>query len=194
MRKQKNKQDPLKEMETRRALRKHINTYQVNTLDRLTAGRDHWAWHARGGRLDFISKQVTPLGLDRRTLERMVGEPKGKQAVAFILDGRWVAKCPDCEGQEVVDPDEPLFVCLNVRCLGQLNEYYPRLVRFPGAKKTKQIEEILLARPNPINRSWLIDEDMDQLKQENIDHGLPERVDLVEVQNGMGYANNTLNR
>lgn len=181
MRKLKKKQDPLSENQVRRALRKHINTYQVNTLDRLTAGRDHWAWQARGGRLDFISKQIVSLGLDRRTLERLVGEPKGKQAVAEILDGRWIAKCPDCNGQEVVDPDEPVFVCLNPRCLNRLNDGFPRKIMFPGAERMLQIEEILLARPNPINRNWLRDEDLDQLKQENIEHGLPERVDTVEV-------------
>jgi hypothetical protein len=194
MRRLKNKQDPLSEMQMRRALRKHINTYQVNTLDRLTAGRDHWAWHARGGRLDFVSKQVTPLGLDRRTLDNLVADTQGTQAVAFVLDGRWVAKCPDCNGQEVVDPDEAIFVCLNPRCLNQLNDGFPRRVRFPGVERMLQIEETLLARPNPINRNWLIDEDIVQLKSENTEHGLPERVELVEVNNGLGNTNNTLNR
>ena len=194
MRKLKHKQDPLNENEMRKALRKHINNYQINNLDRLTAGRDHWAWHARGGRLDFVSKHVMPLGLDRRTLDCLVAKPRGKQAVAEILDGRWIAKCPDCNCQEVVDPDEPIFVCLNPRCLNRLNDGYPRKVKFPGTKKLKDIEETLLARPNPINRNWLIDEDIDQLKQENIEHSLPERVELVEVQHGLGNANNTLNR
>ena len=164
----------IKELE--RAARKHILPYQLHIRTRLTSGYDHWDWNAGGDRKKFVVKNA-----HRRPptfLSLMLSdEIKGEAINAFVLDGRWVARC-ECGGQEVVDHRDPLFICLNPICYNISTGHYPRKVRFPSKKDRKKLAEILLARPNPINRNWDRNgifgkpETLEDLERENENHGL----------------------
>lgn len=183
----------LSDKEVRKALRKHLSPYQLKNLRRLASGRDHWRWHCgeNGSRLAFTSKQLKgmlrrfsmPRDIVRSLIEH---EPVGPALEPLILDGRWVARC-ECGGQEVVDPADPVFVCHNMACLNTSVNHKPRRVKFPSKKDRKKISEILLARPNPINRNYdpngiVGDSDTIQgLELENIEHGLAGAVEVKEV-------------
>ena len=194
MYRQKDPQVPLSAAEMKRALRKHMNPYQMYTLHRLTDGRDHWTWFVgREGarREEFVLMQARNMTAHEPTLAKLVnGMPQGDRVHAFVLDGRWVARCPDCRtGQEVVSRDSPAFVCLNAVCLNVVKGHYPRPVKFPPAGVLRQLEETLLARPNPVNRNWDAQglatgkvESVADLKAENIQHALPPAV-AVELEN-----------
>jgi len=73
------------------------------------------------------------------------GEPKGKPVYAEINFGRWIARCPDCNGAEDVDPDEPIFYCIS--CGNFKNNGRPRKVIFPDKKEREAIEKEVLKRP-----------------------------------------------
>lgn len=180
MYRQEEPQKKLSVTELEKAAKKHVLAYQVHVTDRLTSGQDHWYWNARGDRLAFIAKQTRSLDSDIRG--KLLGtKAKGTRVEAFILDGRWVARC-SCGGQEVVDPDDPLFVCLNPSCLNVANGHEPRPVKFPTKAKMRKLYGILLARQNPINRNWDphgfygAPEAIEDLETENVEHGLPKRV------------------
>ena len=172
----------IKELE--RAAKKHMLPYQIQTRHRFTSGQDHWYWNARGDRKRFIVK-ITHRRPPKFLALMLSDESKGKLVYAFILDGRWVARC-ECGGQEVVDPNDPLFVCLNPACYNISSGHYPRKVKFPSKKDRKKLAEILLARPNPINRNWDRNgvfgkpETLEDLERENADHGLT-KVKVEEV-------------
>jgi hypothetical protein len=182
-------QTPLSGEQLRLAMRKHVNMYQLQKVERLTGGQDHWDWFigaAGASRSEFVYRNVhQALFISAEILARLMHDKSRGTAVrAFILDGRWVARCPDCEtGQECVDQNEPLFSCLNIHCLGIGNDHWPRPVSFPNVAQQRSLSEILLARPNPINRNWDRDgkvlgnpETFKMLEDENAAHGLPKRV------------------
>jgi hypothetical protein len=181
----------LKGKQLKWALRKRINSYQIKNLNRFTGGKDHWAWHSRGDRKKFVYRHLVGLA-ERHGLEKdifdslMNAEPVGPEITATLIDGRWVARC-ECGGQEVVDPDDPVFVCLNPNCLNAMVRHNPRRVKFPNKRKMQSLAEILLARENPIHRNWL-GESLDELEKENQRHNLPKRVTVREVTHGMVNA------
>ena len=177
-------QENLSIRELERTARKQLLPYQVQVRHRLTLGQDHWRWNAGGDRKRFIVKVThrrPPEFLDLMLSDKTKGVP----VTAFILDGRWVARC-ECYGQEVVDHQDPLFMCLNPSCYNISAQHYPRKVKFPTKKDRKRLAEILLARRNPINRNWDRNglfgkpETIEDLERENADHGLT-KVKVEEV-------------
>lgn len=164
----------VKELE--RAAKKYLQTYQIQNHHRITAGRDHWEWSAKGDRRAFILKNTR--GRPPAYMSLLLSDnTKGTPVEAFIQDGRWVARC-ECMGQEVVDPQDPLFVCLNPSCYNVSSGHYPRAVNFPTKQERKKLAEVLLARTNPINRTWDRTglygkpETIEDLERENKKHGL----------------------
>jgi hypothetical protein len=119
----------------------------------------------------------------------LTGTPKGKPVAAEINFGRWIARCPDCNGAEDVDPNEPIFYCFS--CGNFSNNGRPRSVIFPPTKERKAIEAEILKRPVKIrgganelermvnavpevvtdegilSRSWLPGETVDEIKRQN---------------------------
>ena len=119
----------------------------------------------------------------------MKGEPTGKVIKAEINFGQWIAKCPDCNGAEAVDPSEPIFYCFS--CGNYKQNGRPRKVEFP--KDREEIEKLVLARPikigmgthniervtlakptiwtkfGPLSRSWVPGETVADLKKQNED-------------------------
>lgn len=92
--------------------------------------------------------------------------------MARVNHNRWIADCPDCNGAEFVFLDELHFWCAN--CQNASVGHKWRRVKLP--ENRADIEAILLARPLPDNRNWSVDDDLNAMRQENLDHGLPAEV------------------
>ena len=111
---------------------------------------------------------------------------------AEIEIGRWVAKCPTCNGSELVDPADPIFYCCS--CGNRSTGGKPMNVVFP--RNVNLIEKEVMKRPvddsvgrnkmerafnakalisvtingvaKPLSRSWTHDETLRDLKRQNI--------------------------
>lgn len=107
-------------------------------------------------------------------------------ARAYVYTGLWVADCPrGCNNTERLFEDLPNH--LQKRKIGfncSYCHYSTPHVEWPS--NTREIESVLKLRPIPHNRNWYPkDHDIavrfriphgqtiDELKQENIDHGVP---------------------
>jgi len=136
--------------------------------------RRHFGWYQIDKMIQQTGDRFIPDGLDADALmERILAEPRGKAVTAYINQNRWVATC-ECGGCEVVDPDDPVFFCLNPLCLNMSNKHYPRPVKFP--KNREAIEDALLVRPEADTRNWYAYETVEQLEKQNTAHGLPKNV------------------
>jgi hypothetical protein len=89
------------------------------------------------------------------------------QVSAYIIESKWVADCPHCTATSVVQLDSPFFC---PACAMQGNEFNPSLIVLPALRS--EIEHLLLARPNPANRNWLLSESVADLRRENKEHGV----------------------
>jgi hypothetical protein len=110
----------------------------------------------------------------------------GNSVYAEINAGRWIAKCPDCNGAEAVDPDERVFYCLS--CGNERVGGKHRKVVFP--KNWKAIEKEILKRPvkvrpgrdpiaqaftaipDKLPRAWTTDETLEDIQKQNKEVGL----------------------
>lgn len=77
---------------------------------------------------------------------------------------RWIAKCPDCSGAEYVWLADPRFLC--AQCANRGIGHRWRRVEIPADRR--QIERMLLARPDPETRVWQPEESVEQLAAENV--------------------------
>lgn len=84
--------------------------------------------------------------------------------IARVEHGRWLADCP-CGSGVAVHPEWP-----NAGCL-ECGRWWP--VVLPSDWKV--IEDVLIARPQALNRGWLIGETVEKLEAENEQRGLPIR-------------------
>lgn len=173
--------------------------------DKILTARDYAIAEGCSGVRERIRKWGIVRGLP------VVGEaPDGTAVTAQINRGRWIAICPDCHNAEAVDPEEPVFFCLNCGNIGNGRKFRP--VNFPGERE--DIEEVMLKREvlelpgaNPIEvaikaiplseeRSWTPDKDISgeleairearKPKQED-----PEPVDPAPVEEAPGDAEDT---
>lgn len=116
--------------------------------------------------------------------------PSGQTVRARIWQGQWIGDC-ECGGAEFVEPSEPIFYCFSCGNRGNNNRVRP--VEFPVQRE--EIEAAVLARPVndmrgltdmeraglaraavvvvvdgvqlPLVRSWLPDESLEELLQQN---------------------------
>lgn len=111
-------------------------------MDKIITAKDY----AKRAGFKTVTEYIQNLCLKKGRLidTPMEGEPTG-EVVAEINWGRWIAKCPDCNGAEDVDPDEPIFYCFS--CGNYKNRGKPRKVKFPSKKVREEIEAELLKRP-----------------------------------------------
>lgn len=112
------------------------------------------------------------------------GKISGDPAPAFVDFGRWLAKCPDCNGAEYVSFEDKIFYCFS--CGNYANCGDGRPVKFP--RNRKAIENELLKRPqiftaggNPLarqfharaklpqlSRTWNVDETIEDLQEQRV--------------------------
>jgi len=109
---------------------------------------------------------------DRWPGHRVVWETRGHIVRAWVNQGNWVVNCPHCKGSQIAEPGHP-FYCVD--CLMVGNEGYAQKVWFPGARRT--IERLLMMRPDPATRNYLVGETVDSLRAENLEHHLGTDID-----------------
>jgi len=89
-------------------------------------------------------------------------------AIAHISHSRLLADCPNCLGAEYVWRKGPhIMVC--ALCGNSDIGGKCRIVIVPEATLLNKIEKVLLERPNPANRTWFINESLEQLQAENLE-------------------------
>lgn len=131
----------------------------------IRTANQQWSVRTAGGYKTWINTL-----LDQRWAgARADWEVAGLPVLAFVVNSDWVVHCPDCTEQVIAQPGEPFYCpeCQNVMNAGKSHS-----VIFPTNQE--EIETVLLARPLPATRNWLLGETIKQLKQENLDHGVPE--------------------
>jgi hypothetical protein len=84
-----------------------------------------------------------------------------KPVLAYINDSRWVANC-ECGGGELVSEGQEMLC-------GSCGVVSP--VKFPTKKKVEQLERLLEVRPVR-SRNWNLEETVDELLAQNIEHGI----------------------
>jgi hypothetical protein len=98
-------------------------------------------------------------------------------ARAYMNQGRWIADCPFCGGAERLwdgtvqrrkPAPFPFGLAGGLLHCGYTGSSCP--VEFPGDKDT--IESILGRRPDELTRNWLLDETVEDLLFENLEHGV----------------------
>ena len=119
--------------------------------------------------LEAIKKIGIPLARKRgRTLKITTEINKDYKVIAYINYGRWIAKCPWCNGADFVFKNEPYYFCFS--CLNRAVDNKRIEVIFP--KNINAIEQILLKRPLEINQNWLPEETIADLEKENKANGV----------------------
>ena len=88
---------------------------------------------------------------------------------AYVNHGRWLARCPYCNGCEYVSEGTPFFCC---SCGMMENDHRPMRVVFPDDRA--EIEAVLEVRAAK-HAHWTPDETVADLKKENKAHHLPVR-------------------
>jgi len=97
-------------------------------------------------------------------------ETGGQPLKAWINYSNWSVTCDMCNESVVAEPSDPVFYCPN--CENAANGYRARPVEFPDQDTKHEIERLLLLRPNPDTRTWYADETLDDLKKQNLEHGI----------------------
>jgi hypothetical protein len=93
---------------------------------------------------DWVLKQSSERFHKNMIRYPFTGKVAERKTVNARIDfGRWVADCPDCNGCEYVNPDDPFFFCLS--CGNVTLEGLARKVIFP--KNMPDIEKELIRRP-----------------------------------------------
>jgi hypothetical protein len=98
------------------------------------------------------------------------GYVDSKPLIAYVNNGNWLVKCPDCNGIEGAW-EEGNFMCMN--CFNSSVGHKYRKTVFPDNRR--EIEILLFPRPL-VNRNWA-GETLDKLKEENEVH----KSELLEV-------------
>jgi len=169
--------------------------------NKIATGTDKAQWKLRNEKFrhrDFLASsirnKIKGLGPGiQYALDALRDGPEGPAVLAYIIHGRWMASCntklgdgSSCVGVEVVDPDDPVFMCLSCFNLDNNGKLAP--VDFPAGQYKTDIEEILVSRPLILTRGWLPQqgETLVNLIGENIEHGAPVSDRLLEYYEGMG--------
>jgi hypothetical protein len=116
-----------------------------------------------GGYRNFITEMIR--GRWQNT-DLINWTPQGS-VKAYVLRSNWVARCPTCRNVMFVQFGEPFYCC---DCYMQFNDHHAMNVQYP--KQVWEIEQILLMRPNPLNRNWLLGETLEDLISEQQAQGI----------------------
>ena len=92
--------------------------------------------------------------------------PKSSKLKACIDNGRWIVRCPDCHGAELVSRKWKKFYCIS--CSNSEHGHKIRPVQFP--KNADRIEETLLKRPHHDFMYWEPGQTIRQLKSKKEFH------------------------
>jgi len=95
-------------------------------------------------------------------------------AIVYANVGRWVADCPQpfCRNAEHAGMYEGEFGGLTEAAMHcrRCNTAWP--VTWPPPYTRVAIEQLLMERPDPLNRNWLPTQTVSELAAENMEHGI----------------------
>lgn len=83
--------------------------------------------------------------------------------------GRWLVDCPSCPSALGLPPGTPVYSCWDCDAVAE--------IVWPA--NPRDIERLLLMRPDPMNRNWEPGESLQDLYLENVDHGVLPVADLT---------------
>jgi hypothetical protein len=113
----------------------------------------------------LILGQIARQGVTLPVSDDLAGQEYRVQAQinAHERQARWVVQCPDCPGVEYVWLEQPQMFC--VACTNRSIGHKWRPVVVP--RNHREIESLLLARPDPMTRNWSPGETAEQLQADN---------------------------
>ena len=100
------------------------------------------------------------------------GEPLSEpKALARVSGSCWIVDCPTGDGgAELVNFDDLRFFCC--ACRNASWKHRPLEIVVPELAERLEIEQTLLKRPDVTTRNWLPGESIDDLKVDNLVHGV----------------------
>jgi hypothetical protein len=115
----------------------------------------------------YRRRHAAAIAKKRASGQRIAVVESTEAVVARVDHGRWIADCP-CGAGNAVDVDAKIALCFGCGTV-HLN------VTLPDATSLRAIERALVARAHVKTRNWNPDETVDDLKRENLAHGVVER-------------------
>lgn len=102
----------------------------------------------------------------------------GELLHVYANHGRWLVSCPDCNGSQLACRTDPRFICSD--CGNVAVEGRWRRLAWPA--NPKNIEDLLERRPMA-NRNWFPHESINDLREQNLLHGLgdPVNTDTISI-------------
>lgn len=94
----------------------------------------------------------------------------GQAALAGVINGKWVVKCPFCGQCEKRDHGD-WHICR--ACLNAEADFLRVRVTWPSPSDRVQIERLLANREWSWVRNWTPDEPVEHLAEENLKFGIP---------------------
>lgn len=85
-----------------------------------------------------------------------------------VNHGRWIVPCPWCFNASVASRQDRRFFCVECRNVGAAGQW----VQVVWPELSEEIEAVLVMRPDPRTRIWLVTEKLDDLLRENELHGV----------------------
>lgn len=104
----------------------------------------------------------------RGVISLPAGDAAGPTVQAEVNHGRWIVRCPWCNGAEGADRADRYFYCLGCQNVLAGGKRVP--VRFPSA--ANELETLLARRPGEASRNWLPGQTLDEIRAENLEHGI----------------------
>lgn len=92
----------------------------------------------------------------------------GTQTPALVRQGRWLVICPWCASAQNASTEDHRFFC--IECSNGAVDGKWITVVWPDERE--DIETLLGNRPLPSQRNWEPPETLDELRKENIEHGI----------------------
>ena len=115
----------------------------------------------------FLARRRVENGIE--PVELPQGEEVGGDISGYVSAGRWIVECPNCGEGYLVDDQDLLFQCSACGTDGQ----WKRVI-MPADRD--EIDRLLLLRPGwqgqAPHRNWAPGETVDDLRRENIEHGV----------------------
>lgn len=90
--------------------------------------------------------------------------------------GRWIADCPRCTSALTLPPGRPTLECWDCGARAE--------VEWPAPEFVAGVERLLSMRPLVNTRNWQPGEDLHDLLQENVEHGVMNPLALEAATSG----------
>ena len=144
----------------------------MKRLTKIRTARDSAAVRKHGGSYQKFVEQVAQSNWEAK-IDWSINE--SVSVLAEVNNSSWIVACPFCSGAILHEPGAP-FYC--PQCMMEAINCKACYVVYP--ENRAEIEAILMMRDDPATRNWKAYETADDLRRENIEHGIfPEEIKPV---------------